>query len=400
MDELDAVFAFLTALAVSVAVTPLTARLARRLGAVDEPGEHGLAERSTPRLGGAAILAGVLLAGALWLPGSDAIRGILGGAAAITAVGALDDVFDLPPPVKLLGQVGAALIPVLAGVRVEDFTLPFLGRVDLGLTAGGALTLVGLVIVVNVVNLSDGVDGLAAGVCTISAVTFSIIAFDLAAHSPRGQRPGIEAAAVLAALVAGASLGFLFHNFHPAAVFMGDSGSNLLGLLLGCVAVQGTLKTNAVIALIFPLVILAVPFLDTGFVVAKRIKYGKAVWMGDTWHFHHRFANIGFSQRRTVVYLYAWTLVLATLALALRFVPYSDDHGNLDAAWTAVLVACGLIALAASVYLIVVLEIFKFKRVRSRQLRGAEPGTDEHELEAQVAHELETGEFETVRPPG
>ena len=110
---------------------------------------------------------------------------------------------------------------------------------------------------------------------------------------------------MLAAIVAGAALGFLFHNFHPASVFMGDCGALLLGLLLGCVAVQGSLKTNALIALVGPLAILAVPFLDTGFVIARRLKYRRAPWSADAHHFHHRLARIGFSQRRTVLYLYA-----------------------------------------------------------------------------------------------
>src|SRR5439155_10420527 len=130
---------------------------------------------------------------------------------------------------------------------------------------------------------------------------------------------------------------FLFHNFHPASVFMGDSGSNLLGLLLGCVMVQGTIKTNAVIALLFPLVVLAVPFLDTGFVVAKRIKYRRPVYRADAWHFHHRFANIGFSQRRTVLYLYGWMLLMAGIAVALRFIPYSQRDGTLNPGWALVM---------------------------------------------------------------
>jgi len=169
---------------------------------------------------------------------------------------------------------------------------------------------------------------------------------------------------VLAAVVGGASVGFLRHNFHPASVFMGDSGSNLLGLLLACVAIQGVLKTAAVVALFFPLVILAVPALDATFVVAKRLKYRRPVYSADRWHFHHRMANIGFSQRRTLAYLYGWTLALAGLALALRFVPYSDDHGHFNALWTAVIVAFGLVALASSVYLIYVLEILKLRRGR------------------------------------
>jgi UDP-GlcNAc:undecaprenyl-phosphate GlcNAc-1-phosphate transferase len=183
---------------------------------------------------------------------------------------------------------------------------------------------------------------------------------------------------------------------------MGESGSGLLGLLLACVAIQGVLKTAAVVALAFPLVILAVPFLDTGFVVAKRIKYRRPVYLGDRWHFHHRFANIGFSQRRTVLYLYGWTLALAGLALALRFVPYSDDRGNFDPEWTAVLMAAGVAAVATSVYLVYILEILKFRRFRERQLRreaivrGGEPPPAE-QIEAEIAREVQTGEFTAVR---
>ncbi len=297
----------------------------------------------------------------------------------------------LPPAVKLAGQFVAALIPVAAGVWVENVTLPFVDPVDLG-EWGKPLTLVGIVAVMNVVNFTDGVDGLAAGVCTIAAATFAVIALSL----------DRDDAGVLAALTAGAALGFLWHNFHPASIFMGDAGSNLLGLLLACVAIQGVLKTAAVVALFFPLVILAVPALDATFVVAKRIKYRRPVYSADRWHFHHRFANIGFSQRRTVLYLYGWTLSLAALALAMRFVPYSDDDGHLDAGWSAVILAFGLIALAASVYLVQVLEILKFRRFRERELRrqietGEIPVLTQDQIEEEIEREVGTGEFEAVQ---
>jgi len=179
---------------------------------------------------------------------------------------------------------------------------------------------------------------------------------------------------------------------------MGDSGSNLLGYLLAVIAVQGVLKTAAVVALFFPLVILAVPALDATFVVARRIKHGRPVYVADRWHFHHRFSNIGFSQRRIVVYLYAWTISLAALGLALRFVPYSHDDGTLRAGWAAVMVGFGLVALAASIYLVVVLEIVKFTRFRERQLR--KQALSDEEIEAEIVREVETGEFEAVEPPG
>ena len=381
-----ALIAFVLALALTAAVTPLVARLARRVGALDPVQERGLASEPTPLLGGLAILAGVLVAGSLLLPATTEMRGILIAALLITIVGLLDDLIDLPPQLKLLGQVAAGLICVLSGVRVDDFTFPFVGRVDLG-DLGGPLTLIGLVLIMNVVNFSDGVDGLAAGVCAIAAVGFAVIAFDL--HE--------DAAGILAACTAGAALGFLVHNFHPASVFMGDSGSNLLGLLLGGVIVEGSLKTNALIALVVPLVILAVPFLDTGFVVAKRIKYRRPVYRADSNHFHHRFHRMGFSQRKTVLYLYAWTTTMTAIAVALRFVPYSESNGHLNAGWAIVMGAMLLVGLGASIYLVYVLEILKLRRLRAWQLRREDPDTSEHEIDDQVEEDLETGEFTALR---
>jgi UDP-GlcNAc:undecaprenyl-phosphate GlcNAc-1-phosphate transferase len=392
MDELDALWAFLVAAWVALLLTPLVARMARRLGVVNHPRDRDLHDRPTPGLGGLAILAAVVVAALLFLPNDQETRGIIGGALAIALIGAADDAIEggLPPFVKLVGQFAAALIPVMSGVRVENVTLPFVDPLELG-DWSYALTLVGMVAVMNVVNFTDGVDGLAAGVCTIAAATFAVIALSL----------DRDAAGVLAALTAGAAVGFLFHNFHPASIFMGDAGSNLLGLLLACVAIQGVLKTAAVVALFFPLVILAVPALDATFVIAKRIKYRRPVYSADREHFHHRFANIGFSQRRTVLYLYGWTLSLAALALALRFVPYSDDDGTLNAGWAAVMLAFGLIAVAASSYLVLVLEILKFRRFRERELRrqvetGEIPALSEDQIEDEIEREVETGEFEAV----
>jgi UDP-GlcNAc:undecaprenyl-phosphate/decaprenyl-phosphate GlcNAc-1-phosphate transferase len=398
----DALFAFLVAMAVATALTPFANRLARRVGAVATPSDRGLAERDTPALGGLAILAGVLVAAALWLPptinlhhtagtapgtsGTVHTWAILAGACLITLVGAIDDAHPLRPQWKLLGQIAAAVIAVaVGGAVVTDVTIPFLGTLQLPNT-GGVLTVIWLVGLMNVVNLSDGVDGLAAGLCTIDGVAFAIIAFDL----------GISGAAVLAALTAGAALGFLFHNFPPASSFMGDAGANLLGYLLGVVAVIGSVKTGAVVALMVPLIVLAVPFLDTGFVVAKRLKYRRKPWAADANHFHHRMARMGYSQRRTVAYLYGWTLMLAGVAVALRFVPYSNHHGVYHLGWILVMVAIVLVALAASIYLIYVLEILKFKNRRAREIRTSDPDTSEHEIDERVRREVETGEFERV----
>ena len=399
-ETVQALFAFLVAAVLAWLLVPVAERIAWRIGAIAYPSERGLHTDPTPKLGGLAIFVGTSAAAILFLPWAEQTQALLIGAVVIVIVGVVDDVFELNPFLKLAGQTVAAAIPVLNGVNAATFTLPFVGGVnlrsvelfDIGLIGsvhlGHLLTILGIVAVMNVINLIDGVDGLAAGVCVISATALSAIALSL-------DKPG---AGVLAALTAGGALGFLRHGFPPASSFMGDTGSNLLGYLLGAVAVQGALKTNAVIALILPLVVLAVPILDTGFVIAKRIKYRQPIYRADRWHFHHRMANLGFSQRRTLAYLYGWTIVMAALALALRFVPYSDDHGNFDPGWTAVVIAFALAALAASVYLVIILEILKLRRRRSSELVDAGVPAEEAVVDEGVARELETGSFPAVDP--
>ncbi|HTU78944.1 MAG TPA: MraY family glycosyltransferase [Solirubrobacteraceae bacterium] len=399
--ELDALYAFLAAAVVTALLTPPTMRLARALGMIDEPRERGLSERPTPLLGGLAIFAGALVAGLIWLPSGYAREhqgemwhGVLLAAAVITLVGALDDRFDLHPALKLTGQALAAVIVVHFGVAVKAIELPFVGQLAFpnsgAADAGPILTVIGLVAMMNVVNFSDGVDGLAAGVCAIIAATMAVIAFDLGRAQP----------GVLAALTAGAALGFLFYNFPPASSFMGDCGANLLGLLMGVITVEAAVKTEAVVSFVLPLILLAVPFMDTTFVVLKRLKYRQPVYRPDNEHFHHRMARIGFSGRRTIAYLYAWTLMLAGLALALRFVPYSDHKGHYNTGWTLVVLAIGLLVAAASVSLVYVLEILKFRRLDAIRLRRLRPELSPAQIDADVAKDLETGEFEAVSQVG
>jgi UDP-GlcNAc:undecaprenyl-phosphate GlcNAc-1-phosphate transferase len=404
MRYLDAVYAFLVATAVAALLTPLAGRLARRVGAIAYPSERGLSREPTPELGGLAILAGVILAALIWLPGTiplERAKGeaigraglvhtwpLIGGAVLIALIGAIDDAVDLQPLLKLVGQIGAAIVAAASGAVIKGLTLPVLGYLAFP-DGGKELTVIWLVALMNIVNFSDGVDGLAAGVCAIDGAAFAVIAFNL--------QGATSSAAVLAAITAGASLGFLFHNRYPAKIFMGDAGSNLLGYLLGVAAVIGSLKTTAAFALAVPLLVLAVPFMDTGFVVAKRLKYGRKPWQADAEHFHHRMARIGFSQRKTVAYLYTWTLMLAGVALALRFVPYSNGNGTYRLGWSVVMGAILLLAAAASVYLVYVLEIFKFKSLRTIQLRTVDPETTEHEIVASVERDIETGEFDAVK---
>ena len=166
---------------------------------------------------------------------------------------------------------------------------------------------------------------------------------------------------------------------------MGDTGSNLLGYLMAVITVQGALKTNAVVALFFPLAILAVPILDTSFVVAKRLKYGRAIYRADMSTFITGWRGSVSHPGRTIAYLYGWTLVLAGVALALRFVPYSDNHGHFRTGWTIFMAACLIGALVASIYVIQVLEILKMKGFRRRQVATARPAADS-EVEEGVLH--------------
>ena len=276
----------------------------------------------------------------------------------------------LEPIPKLAGQVLAAAIPTAFGVWIDHFTLPFLGAVDVPAAIGVPLTIVWIVAVMNMVNFLDGLDGLAAGVCGIAGVTFSVLALSL----------GTADAAILSAIVAGACIGFLRHNFFPARIFMGDSGALVLGFTLATVSVAGLLKTASTIVLFLPLVVLAVPIIDTSFVVAKRLKYGRPIYSADRSHLHHRFLNIGFSQRRAALVMWGWTATLGAAALATRFIPFREG-GEWHLWETVAVIGIGFVALAYSVYIVYLLEIVKLAnpRVRRREQAG------EHEEERRTA---------------
>jgi UDP-GlcNAc:undecaprenyl-phosphate GlcNAc-1-phosphate transferase len=340
----------IVAAVVVVVTTPLAGHLARAVGAVDMPSGRRIHETPTPRLGGLAILAGFLVPVLFFLPPDSGAHALVTGAVLIACLGAVDDAFGLSPALKLAGQIACAAIPVAAGITIDHITLPLFGVFDLG-PGQYPLTIIWFVAIVNMINFIDGMDGLAAGVTGIGATTFAILAASLGRADP----------AIMAAALAGACLGFLVHNFHPARIFMGDSGSMLLGFIMAGVAVNGVMKSAAAIAVVAPLVVLAIPILDTSFVVMKRLKHGLPVYSPDRSHFHHRFFAIGWSQRRTVLALYAWCVLMGLVAMALRFVPYRNDDGDLLWAGTLGIAAAALIALAASVYLVYVLEILKWR---------------------------------------
>jgi UDP-GlcNAc:undecaprenyl-phosphate GlcNAc-1-phosphate transferase len=350
----DVLWGFLVALGVALVLTPAVGGVARYLGVVDEPGEgRRIHRRPVPLLGGIALFLAIFIPALAFLTLDGEYRGILIGAALATLVGLVDDTRGLPWWGKLGGQLGVAAVPVSFGVVLDRFTFPFLGVQELPAWLAISVTIVWIVAIMNMVNFVDGMDGLAAGICGIAGATFAVISLSL----------GKPEAAVLSAIVAGACGGFLRHNFYPARIFMGDAGALLLGFTLATVAVQGLLKTAATVALFLPLLVLLVPFLDTSFVIAKRLKYGLPVYHADDWHLHHRFRNIGFSQPRAVVYVWAWCAILAGAALATRFIPFrAGGQWNL---WPTLAVAgIGLVAVAASVYMVLLLEILKLRKVR------------------------------------
>jgi UDP-GlcNAc:undecaprenyl-phosphate GlcNAc-1-phosphate transferase len=344
------------AFVVVVLLTPAVGGMARLLGAVDRPDERRLNRRPIPRLGGLAIFLGIVVPALAFLDLSGQTRGVLLGAAVATVVGAVDDFRGLDPPTKLGGQIAAAAIPPAFGVWIDHFTFPFLGAVDLTGWVGVPLSVLWIVAVMNMVNFLDGLDGLAAGVCAIAGVTFSILALSLGKTDP----------AILSAIVAGGCLGFLRHNFFPARIFMGDSGALCLGFILAAASIQGLLKTASTVVLLLPLLVLAVPIIDTSFVVAKRLKHNRPIYAADRSHLHHRFMNIGFSQRRAAVTMWLWCASLAGAALATRFLPFRE--GGEWHLWETLTVAgIALFALAFSVYIVYLLEIVKLANPRLRR---------------------------------
>jgi UDP-GlcNAc:undecaprenyl-phosphate/decaprenyl-phosphate GlcNAc-1-phosphate transferase len=357
------------ALGIVVLLTPAVGGMARLLGAVDTPDARRVNRRPIPRLGGLAIFLGILVPALAFLDLSGESRGVLLGAAVATVVGAVDDFRGLSPLVKLAGQFGAAAIPPAFGVWIDHFTFPFVGVVDLPAGVGVALSMLFIVAVMNMVNFLDGLDGLAAGVCLIAGTTYAVLALSLGKADP----------AILSAIVAGACLGFLRHNFFPARIFMGDSGALSLGFILASVSIQGLLKTASTVVLVLPLLVLAVPIIDTSFVVARRLKHGLPVYAADRSHLHHRFLNIGFSQRRAAATMWLWCLSLAGAALATRFVPFREG-GEWHLWETLAVLAIALFALAFSVYVVYLLEIVKLMNPRIRR-RAREQAAAEAEAE-------------------
>ena len=322
----DIAIAFVLAFITTFVITPYTIKLAKKIGAVDTPKDERRVNKVTmPRLGGLAIIAGFVVSiiylliilsieNALNIFEDNIHMKLLGffiGGLIITIVCFIDDLKDLPPLVKLGAQIIAAIVVVAFGLRIQNINIPFLYKIGLPNAFSIILTIGWIVGITNAINLIDGLDGLSSGIALISCVSMLII-FALNG-SP------IIAILLITALV-GALSGFLPFKFNPAKTFMGDTGSNFLGYCLAVISIFGVAKTYTLVVIVAPLIVLALPVVDTIVAIIRRIIKGKsikAIMMADKGHLHHTLLKHGFSQKEAVLIMYGVTAALGLFAIIL-----------------------------------------------------------------------------------
>ena len=317
------VLAFFVSFVVTVAVTPLAKRFATKIGAVDKPGPRRVNKVPVPRMGGIAVFAGAILATAIVLYGTHYLNWPLRlsmfhgsqvrpiwyfvSLAGIFATGLVDDKYHLSPGQKLIGQVLAATIATCSGLRISEIVIPGHDMlIDLGILSYPA-TIVFLVAYTNVFNLIDGLDGLASGVACIASATMFIIA----------TMSGHMDAAMQALVLCSAALGFLVYNFHPASVFLGDSGSLFIGFMMGCVSLMSVSRVSGFTTIIVPLIISGIPIMDTLSAIIRRKRANVSIGSADAGHLHHRLLDSGYDQSQAVLFIYAWTFFLCLGAVTM-----------------------------------------------------------------------------------
>jgi len=302
---------------------PFLITIAEKAHACDRPGRRKIHSRLIPLWGGLGIWLGIWSSLLLLFLISKTVRvfvpmnfsiikGIFLGSAIILIVGMVDDRRAVMPTTKLLAQMIAVLFAMIYGVEISGITIPFLNYIPLPKFAAILVTAVWLIAFTNVINLIDGVDGLAAGISGIAAFTFAVVVL---LELRFGLLQGGGFFAVLSLLVAGACFGFLYFNFPPAGVFLGDSGSLLLGFFLGIIAIQGMLKLTAAIALIIPVIVVALPVLDVFFAIVRRKRAQVPIMRADADHIHHRLLKSGWSAREIDLLMYNFTLILSMAAI-------------------------------------------------------------------------------------
>ena len=289
-------------------LVPLVKLLAFRIGAVDKPNQRKVHTKVMPRMGGLAIYAAYWVATFLALPADRPLVGAFLGATLLVFVGIVDDMTDMPAKLKLLGQIIAAGIACAGGVRIE-FVTGFIGADLLNLAwLSVPVSIIWMVAIINAINLIDGLDGLAAGVSCIAAVSMAIVAL---------QNQDVHMA-LMAVGLAGAALGFLLYNFHPASIFMGDTGSMFLGYMLAVISIHSASKGLTVVSVFIPILILGVPIFDTLFAIIRRSLAGQPIFEADKAHLHHCLLRMGLSHRNTVLLIYAISAGLSLAALVVN----------------------------------------------------------------------------------
>ena len=323
----DIAIAFVLAFVVTFVATPYTIKIAKKVGAVDIPkDERRMHKKSMPKFGGPAVILGFLVSTiyllivmsmekSINLFGFEEywrkLLGFLIGIGIISAFCVVDDIKTIKPFTKLIGQILAAIAAVLAGIRIEGVTLPFLNFPEMHQVTSVILTIAWVVIVTNAINLIDGLDGLSSGISVISAVSLLII-FVLNGSS--------MVSVILITALAGALVGFLPFNFSPAKTFIGDTGSNFLGYSLAIISILGSAKTYTAAVIVLPLIVLGLPIFDTLFAIVRRMIKGKsikAVFKADKGHLHHRLMQKGYTQKQAVFMLYGITATFGMLAVVL-----------------------------------------------------------------------------------
>ncbi|OCS87412.1 glycosyltransferase family 4 protein [Caryophanon tenue] len=292
----------------AILLTPLVKKLAIKIGAVDAPNHRKVHARIMPRLGGLAIYFAFLI-GYIFLKVTTGFQteygtAILIAATIIVITGVVDDMREISAKAKMLGQFIAALIVVfVGGIQIEVINLPFGGTIDFGIL-GIPLTILWIVGITNAINLIDGLDGLAAGVSTIACITLAVMAMIM----------GNGFVIAMASILAAASLGFLVFNFHPAKIFMGDTGALFLGFMISVIALLG-FKNVTIISFIIPIIMLGVPISDTFFAIVRRLRTGKKWSDPDKSHLHHCLLNKGFTHRQTVLIIYGIAAMFGLAAI-------------------------------------------------------------------------------------
>jgi len=293
------------ALLTTLAVTPVAIRLAHKFNIVDIPNQRKVHSNPTPRMGGIAIYAGFVVGTLALTIYTRQVAALLVASTVVMLTGLVDDVKNISPKMKLLGQVAASLILVYFGYTIRFVTNPFDGSmISLGIFAI-PITVLWLAGVSNAVNLIDGLDGLSSGVSAIAAVSTAIVCIAQKEYT----------AAALAGVLAASCVGFLRYNFHPAKTFMGDCGSLFLGFVLGALALMGLSKGATIVSVFIPLLILGIPLFDTTFAIIRRLILRKPIFSPDKMHLHQTLLSLGLTHRQAVLTIYVISLVMGLCAV-------------------------------------------------------------------------------------